>query len=383
MKTTRIPLCAVILLSVILAFQYSSGEVPGIINYQGRVAVNGTNFDGTGEFRFALVNTDASETYWSNDIPANKVELTVTKGLYSVLLGDTDITHMANAISSSVFTNTDVRLRVWFNDGVNGEQLLIPDQRLASAPYALQAASASGTYWDSVCGYVVSQSNNWDTSYTWVSENSNSFTLVEINTFIGDGAGSSNTTGQMNTYIGPYAGLVSTSGNYNTFVGYRAGVSNTSGSVNTYVGQDAGSLNEIGGYQTAVGAGALYKHHGNNTEQYNTAIGANAMQNKTNGTLNTAVGAGSFRNGGGGSGNVAVGRNAGCYCGGDKNIFVGCEAANNNGFGTITFTNGYYNIYIGYGANPSAEMVTNECVIGGANGPILDVYFGSGAAVQS
>ena len=32
-----------------------SGEAQ-IINYQGRVAVGGVNFDGTGQFKFALVN---------------------------------------------------------------------------------------------------------------------------------------------------------------------------------------------------------------------------------------------------------------------------------------------------------------------------------------
>jgi len=33
-----------------------SAQVPGILNYQGRVAVNGTNFTGTGQFKFALVD---------------------------------------------------------------------------------------------------------------------------------------------------------------------------------------------------------------------------------------------------------------------------------------------------------------------------------------
>ena len=112
-------------------------QVPGIINYQGRIVDNGTNFDGTGQFQFALVNTDGSATYWSNGL--NSVSLTVTKGLYSVLLGDTTIPNMDLAIQATVFTNADVRLRVWFNDGVNGVQQLTPDQRIAAAGYALIA----------------------------------------------------------------------------------------------------------------------------------------------------------------------------------------------------------------------------------------------------
>ena len=122
-------------------------QVPQLLNYQGRVAVGAVNFDGGGQFKFALVNATGSITYWSNDgsstagsEPAAAVALTVTKGLYSVLLGDTTLANMT-AIPASVFTNTDVRLRVWFDDGVNGFQLLTPDQRIAAVGYAMVAGS--------------------------------------------------------------------------------------------------------------------------------------------------------------------------------------------------------------------------------------------------
>ena len=58
-----------------------------------------------------------------------------TKGLYSVLLGDTTLANAEAAIPASVWANADVRLRVWFNDGVNGFELLRPDQRLAPNGY--------------------------------------------------------------------------------------------------------------------------------------------------------------------------------------------------------------------------------------------------------
>jgi hypothetical protein len=53
------------------------------------------------------------------------------------------------AIPASVWANADVRLRVWFNDGTNGSQLLTPDQRLAPTGYlpdgsVAAAAIASG-----------------------------------------------------------------------------------------------------------------------------------------------------------------------------------------------------------------------------------------------
>ncbi len=81
------------------------------------------------------------------DEPAVAVSLAVAKGLYSVLLGDVTLTNMA-ALPASVFANADVRLRVWFDDGVAGSQLLSPDQRLAPASYLADGAVTSTTISD-------------------------------------------------------------------------------------------------------------------------------------------------------------------------------------------------------------------------------------------
>jgi hypothetical protein len=123
-------------------------QVPQLINYQGRIVTGGTNFDGLGGFKFAFVNAAGSVSLWSNDgtsmagsQPAAQVTLTVTKGLYSVLLGDTSIAGMTVAIPATVFTNSDVRLRVWFNDNVAGFQQLTPDQRIAAVGYAMMGAN--------------------------------------------------------------------------------------------------------------------------------------------------------------------------------------------------------------------------------------------------
>lgn len=125
-----------------------SAQVPQLINYQGRVAVAGVNFAGAGQFKFALVNAAGTTTYWSNDgsssagaEPTASVALTVSKGLYSVLLGDATLTNMT-AVPSTAFQNTEVYLRVWFNDGANGSQLLSPDQRIAAVGYAMIASEA-------------------------------------------------------------------------------------------------------------------------------------------------------------------------------------------------------------------------------------------------
>jgi hypothetical protein len=137
-----------------LAFLMSTpslhAQVPQVINYQGRVLVGAVNFNGTGKFAFALVNGDGTTTYWSNDgssvagsMPATAVSLTVSGGLYSVLLGDTTVPGMT-PIPYGVFVNPDVRLRTWFNDGTKGFQLLTPDQRIASVGYAMAANSVNG-----------------------------------------------------------------------------------------------------------------------------------------------------------------------------------------------------------------------------------------------
>jgi hypothetical protein len=132
-----------------LGVMESGAAVPQVLNHQGRVAVNGVNFQGNGQFKFALVNANGSATYWSNDgtssagsQPTSAVTLAVNKGLYSVLLGDTTLANMA-ALSSSALDHEQVRLRIWFNDGSRNFQQLTPDQRLAAAPFALLAAKST------------------------------------------------------------------------------------------------------------------------------------------------------------------------------------------------------------------------------------------------
>ena len=122
-----------------------------LINYQGRVAVGtpAVNFNGTGQFKFALVDATGNVTFWSNDgssvggsQPAASVPLTVTKGLYSVLLGDTPL--MNPLLGPSIFTQPDLRLRVWFSDNTpTGFQLLSPDQRLAPTAYLADGVVSS------------------------------------------------------------------------------------------------------------------------------------------------------------------------------------------------------------------------------------------------
>jgi len=126
---------------ILLTASRTWAEIPKTISYQGVVAVNGTRYDGPGTFYFALLGASGNNV-WTNDgtsmgnanRPLAGVELTVTDGVFSVMLGGPEPS--MTAISPVLFQQTDIALRIWFDDGDNGVQQLSPDVPLASVPYA-------------------------------------------------------------------------------------------------------------------------------------------------------------------------------------------------------------------------------------------------------
>lgn len=88
-------------------------------------------------------------TQWSNDgtssggsEPVTAVRVAVTNGLFTVLLGDATIPNMLG-INAGLFSQPNLQLRIWFNDGVNGFSPLNPPHPLTAAPYAAFATSAA------------------------------------------------------------------------------------------------------------------------------------------------------------------------------------------------------------------------------------------------
>ena len=88
-------------------------------------------------------------TYWSNDgssmlgsEPNSAVEVNVSEGIFSLLLGDKNLINM-DPLPASVFTNENVSLRIWFSDLNNGFEQLTPDQRIAAVGYAMMSAQAA------------------------------------------------------------------------------------------------------------------------------------------------------------------------------------------------------------------------------------------------
>jgi hypothetical protein len=231
-KQTQLQFTAIMALGISPGLQ-ADAQVPETIHYQGRVTVNGAPFDGTGEFKFALVddgtenvraataaanvdngfvtsvsvidsgngytaaptvvisgaggsgaaatavvengevveiNVDNAgsgytdnpkvavdapppatiQTLWSHDgtsseggEPGSAVSLPVGGGVFSVVLGDTNLDGMG-ALPSATFDGSPAFLRVWFDDGGGGGfQQLAPDQALTATPYAMRAGSVT------------------------------------------------------------------------------------------------------------------------------------------------------------------------------------------------------------------------------------------------
>jgi ELWxxDGT repeat protein len=114
--------------------------------HQGRVLISGKAFEGTGSFRFALVDT-AGNLVWNHQgttgEPTTDLTLDIKGGFYSIALGDPSVSGMAD-LPASLFTSyAGLKLRIWFNDGTNGLQQLGTDQSLLVAPYALSADTGS------------------------------------------------------------------------------------------------------------------------------------------------------------------------------------------------------------------------------------------------
>ena len=78
-------LAAIVLVVALLTATGPTGAqsgAPTVVSYQGQVTVGGAPYDGTGHFKFAVVNAAGDTTYWSNDgtaagEPATAVALTV------------------------------------------------------------------------------------------------------------------------------------------------------------------------------------------------------------------------------------------------------------------------------------------------------------------
>ncbi len=163
-------------------------------------------------------------TYWSNDgsssagsEPSAAVSVGISNGLFTIILGDTTVANMT-AISASLFTQPNLQLRIWFNDGSNGFAALSPLQNLAPTPYAVQAFNANNA--SNLLGVLpVSQlSGTLTPSQLPYLPLTNNATNVNLNgNFAGDGSGLYNTVTSLNYFFANNLLSSQTNNTANTF----------------------------------------------------------------------------------------------------------------------------------------------------------------------
>ncbi len=217
-------------------------------------------------------------------------------------------------------------------------------------------------------------------------------TPLSSNLFVGNGTGTSNTSGQENsyfgymagysntdqwhnTYIGNMAGYNSTGGN-NTFLGCNAGKSNTVGGANVFIGKDAGFSNLDQAHNTFIGFGAGY----NNKAGNNTFLGCTAGSQNTFGAENVFIGKDAGFSNIDQAHNTFVGFGSGYNNKAGSNTFIGCTAGSQNTFGAenvfIGRSAGYsnldqsHNTFIGFSAGYNNIAGSNTfigCTAGASN----------------
>ena len=116
-------------------------DVP--VPHSGHVAIDGTPYWGTGQFKFAVVDKEGT-TVWRNDgqnangEPAQSIGIQVVRGVFAVTLGDDAIVNMT-ALNSGVFDRDYISVRIWFDAGDGVFEQLSPDTRITAVGFALKA----------------------------------------------------------------------------------------------------------------------------------------------------------------------------------------------------------------------------------------------------
>ncbi len=154
----RIATCVVMMLAMVTSVgaEVNLLEPGGVTNpttvlYQGYVTVGDVAYQGTGYFKFAIVSATGATTYWSNNNsstggsePTAYVTLTVKRGYFTVLLGDTSLPGMTQALGPAVFSAAGRYLRVWFASVSGGPYTQLSLIPIAATPYALNAETLDG-----------------------------------------------------------------------------------------------------------------------------------------------------------------------------------------------------------------------------------------------
>ncbi len=120
--------CATLLILANLHILYGA-DVPRVINYQGKLFLNGSPVDTTVNIKYALFDTPTGGTpLWEQ----NSHSVTVAQGLFTDTLG--------LRIDTVLATHSDL----WLEISINGVTLS-PREKLYSAPFAITVADSAIT----------------------------------------------------------------------------------------------------------------------------------------------------------------------------------------------------------------------------------------------
>jgi hypothetical protein len=181
-------------------------------------------------------------------------------------------------------------------------------------------------------------------------------------------------------FVGQEAGSNNSSGVANVFVGQNAGECNTTGNQNIVIGLEAGKKNTVGGENVIIGWRAGWTYNDTNSKD---------SYKKHNVFIGTLAGAGGddITKTSTGLNNTIIGAYAGwAHSSGDGNTFLGTTAGRNNKSGAYNTFVGYYsgsanktgsyNVYLGSGSKDCSEDESYKLRIGG-------IYANSGGTFYS
>lgn len=194
-------------------------------------------------------------TYWSNDgtssdgsEPAAAVSVPVADGLFTAALGDTTLANMS-AMDASLFTQPDLQLRIWFNDGVNGSAVLDPAQPLTPAPYAVMAETASN-----LLGSVSATQLSGTILNSSLPANPNISGAVTANSFSGNGANlNSLNASNLSSGVVPLARLSGLTGSEFDPAAWQQATNLSGGDAASLNGSSANHFWQLGGNNVAAG----------------------------------------------------------------------------------------------------------------------------------
>ena len=122
-------------------------DVPGILTYQGSLAIDGAPYTGTAFLKFSIGDITGTTNAWTHGgsmgEPTNSIATPVNGGLFTVNLGDTNVPNMAAPIPSLAAWKLPLYLKIWVSTNNTDFQVLTPFTRLTAAPFALDALSVA------------------------------------------------------------------------------------------------------------------------------------------------------------------------------------------------------------------------------------------------